>query len=145
MSDGKRDGPGRAWRGTGWQAPTGVPGPEGQPQLRLMASPHLHAQDSTARIMWTVVVTLVPVVAAATYFFGPGALLIIGASTNLTTCLREVGITISLALVCSLISSLMLIPLMSAHFLRRRQTAPSRVLAWMERRYVGLLTWTLRR
>ena len=81
MSDGERGGPGRAWRGTGWQPPTGVPGPEGEPQLRLMASPHLHAQDSTARIMWSVVLTLVPVIAAATFFFGPGALLIIGAST----------------------------------------------------------------
>jgi electron transport complex protein RnfD len=45
-----------------------------------MASPHLHAQDSTARIMWSVVITLLPVVAASTFFFGAGALLIIGAS-----------------------------------------------------------------
>jgi electron transport complex protein RnfD len=46
----------------------------------LVASPHLHAQDSTGRIMWSVVVTLLPAVGAATFFFGPGALLIIGAS-----------------------------------------------------------------
>ena len=70
--------------------------------------------------------------------------LIIGASTNLTTWLKEVGITISLALVCSLISSLMLIPLMSAHFLRRKQVRPSRSIAWLEDRYVGMLAWTLR-
>jgi electron transport complex protein RnfD len=68
------------WRGTGWVAGSSGGAPDQDPTLRLMASPHLHAQDSTARIMWTVVVTLVPVVAAATYFFGPGALLIIGAS-----------------------------------------------------------------
>jgi HAE1 family hydrophobic/amphiphilic exporter-1 len=70
--------------------------------------------------------------------------LIIGASTELTTWLKEVGITISLALVCSLVSSLMLIPLMSAHFLRRRQARPSRAVAWMEERYAGMLGWTLR-
>jgi HAE1 family hydrophobic/amphiphilic exporter-1 len=70
--------------------------------------------------------------------------LILGASTGLTTWLSEVGITISLALVCSLVSSLLLIPLMSAHFLRRRQTKPSRLLVWMENRYAGMLGWTLR-
>ncbi|HUG39571.1 MAG TPA: RnfABCDGE type electron transport complex subunit D [Longimicrobiales bacterium] len=66
-----------AWRGTGWGA---VPEWQREPGLRLVASPHLHGQDSTARIMWTVVATLVPVVLAATWFFGLGALLIIGAA-----------------------------------------------------------------
>ena len=70
-----------AWRGTGWRPGAGTRGPEEDPRLRLMASPHLHAQDSTARIMWSVVATLVPVVAAATWFFGVGALLIIGVTT----------------------------------------------------------------
>jgi HAE1 family hydrophobic/amphiphilic exporter-1 len=70
--------------------------------------------------------------------------LVLGASTNLTTWLREVGITISLALVCSLFSSLTLIPLMSAHFLRERKSEPSRAVAWLENGYVGLLGWTLR-
>ncbi len=68
------------WRGTGWERQSGVPGPE-SPDLRLMASPHLHAQDSTARIMWSVVATLIPVLGAATYFFGVGALLVVAAST----------------------------------------------------------------
>ncbi|MEJ2502428.1 MAG: RnfABCDGE type electron transport complex subunit D [Gemmatimonadota bacterium] len=68
------------WRGTGWQDRAGPQGPEDDPRLRLVASPHLHAQDSTARIMWTVVVTLLPVLGAATYFFGAGALLIVGAT-----------------------------------------------------------------
>jgi len=70
--------------------------------------------------------------------------LILGASTDLTTWLREVGITIALALTCSLISSLLLIPLMSAHFLRERRTEPSRFLRWLEDRYAGILGWTLR-
>jgi electron transport complex protein RnfD len=43
----------------------------------VTASPHLHSGDSTPRIMWNVVGSLVPVVLAATYFFGPTALLVI--------------------------------------------------------------------
>ena len=48
--------------------------------LVIAASPHLKGRDSTARIMWTVVGSLVPIVAAATWFFGPSALLVILAS-----------------------------------------------------------------
>ncbi len=70
--------------------------------------------------------------------------LIVGAKSDLTTWLKEVGIPISIALVCSLFSSLTLIPLMSAHFLRRKEVRPSRVLVWLENRYVGALAWTLR-
>lgn len=51
------------------------------PRLELAASPHLKAPDSTPRIMWTVVVTLIPVVAAATWTFGPSALLVLIAAT----------------------------------------------------------------
>ena len=68
------------WRGTGWRDRSGEAGPEEDPRLRLVASPHLHAQDSTARIMWSVVITLLPVLAAATWFFGVGALLIVAAT-----------------------------------------------------------------
>ncbi len=50
-------------------------------RLELAASPHLKAPDSTPRIMWTVVATLVPVVAAAAWTFGLGALLVIAAAT----------------------------------------------------------------
>lgn len=50
-------------------------------RLELVASPHLKGPDSTARIMWTVVATLVPVVVAAAWSFGFGALLVIGAAT----------------------------------------------------------------
>lgn len=51
-----------------------------QARLALVASPHLKAPDSTARIMWTVSVTLLPVLAAAVWSFGPSALLVVGAS-----------------------------------------------------------------
>jgi Na+-translocating ferredoxin:NAD+ oxidoreductase subunit D len=51
------------------------------PRLELTAPPHLKAPDSTLRIMWTVVATLLPIVGAAVWFFGPSALLVIGAAT----------------------------------------------------------------
>ncbi len=50
------------------------------PKLRISASPYLLGGDSTPRIMWTVVATLVPIVAASVWFFGPSALLIQGAA-----------------------------------------------------------------
>lgn len=53
-----------------------VPGPE----LIVTASPHVKRPESTPVIMWNVVGALAPIVAAATYFFGPSALLVIVAS-----------------------------------------------------------------
>lgn len=52
-----------------------------EPRLHLSASPHLKAPDSTARIMWSVVGSLVPIVAASIYFFGPSAILVVGSAT----------------------------------------------------------------
>jgi len=48
--------------------------------LDLVASPHLKAPDSTPRIMWTVVLTLIPVVAMAIWTFGPSAGFVITAA-----------------------------------------------------------------
>ncbi len=45
--------------------------------LIVSASPHLGSPDSTPTIMWSVVGSLVPVVAAAIFFFGPSAALVI--------------------------------------------------------------------
>jgi hydrophobic/amphiphilic exporter-1 (mainly G- bacteria), HAE1 family len=70
--------------------------------------------------------------------------LIVGSKSELTTWLSEVGVAISIALVCSLFSSLTLIPLMSAHLLKRRVTPPQPGLLWLEERYVRALAWTLR-
>jgi Na+-translocating ferredoxin:NAD+ oxidoreductase subunit D len=50
------------------------------PRLELTAAPYLHTPDSTARIMWTVVATLIPVVLAGAWFFGIGALLVVVAA-----------------------------------------------------------------
>lgn len=48
--------------------------------LVVTASPHLRGRDSTPRIMWNVVGSLVPVIAAAAWFFGISALLVIAAA-----------------------------------------------------------------
>ena len=50
-------------------------------RLVIAASPHLRGPASTPVIMWNVVGSLVPIVAAATYFFGPSALLVVFAAT----------------------------------------------------------------
>ena len=69
--------------------------------------------------------------------------LIIGARTGLTIWLKEIGIAITIALACSLFSSLTLIPLMSAHFLGRKRTKPVKSIAWLEEKYSQALAWTL--
>lgn len=71
--------------------------------------------------------------------------LIVGASTELTTWLEEVGVTITIALLCSLVSSLTLIPLLSVRLLRRREPARNAAVEWLEERYARVLEWTLRR
>jgi len=47
------------------------------PKLIVSASPHVKSVDSTPKIMWHVVLSLVPVVAASAWFFGISALLVI--------------------------------------------------------------------
>jgi electron transport complex protein RnfD len=49
--------------------------------LVVSASPHLAGTDSTPRIMWDVVLSLVPIVAASVWFFGPSALLVTAGAT----------------------------------------------------------------
>ena len=50
-------------------------------KLQIAASPRVHVADSTERIMWSVVISLLPAVAAGVWFFGVGALLVISAAT----------------------------------------------------------------
>jgi len=45
--------------------------------VRVTASPHLRSTESTTKIMWSVVISLLPVVASSVFFFGPGALFIL--------------------------------------------------------------------
>ena len=58
--------------------------------------------------------------------------LILGAKTDLTTWLKEIGIAITIALACSLFSSLTLIPLVSAHFLGKKKPKPINSIEWLE-------------
>jgi electron transport complex protein RnfD len=51
------------------------------PRWLVTAAPHLGSPESTPRIMWSVVASLVPICVAAIYFFGPSALLVLLAST----------------------------------------------------------------
>jgi electron transport complex protein RnfD len=50
-------------------------------RLQVAASPHVKGPDSTERIMWSVVAALAPITAAAVWYFGLSALLVIAAST----------------------------------------------------------------
>ncbi|MEZ5331645.1 MAG: efflux RND transporter permease subunit [Thermoanaerobaculia bacterium] len=70
--------------------------------------------------------------------------LLVGAKTDLATWLREIGVSITIALGCSLFTSLTLIPLMAAHVLGRRRSKPIAAVERMEERYVRILRWTLR-
>ena len=49
--------------------------------FELTASPHIKGPDSTPKIMWSVIASLAPVVAAAIGWFGPSAALVIAAAT----------------------------------------------------------------
>jgi electron transport complex protein RnfD len=49
-------------------------------RLLLTASPHLKSPDSTPKIMWNVVGSLVPIVLVAVYYFGPSAILVMAAA-----------------------------------------------------------------
>lgn len=51
------------------------------PRFLVTASPHLKGPATTPTIMWNVVGSLVPIIAAAAYFFGADALLVILAAT----------------------------------------------------------------
>lgn len=51
------------------------------PKLIVTASPHVKAADSTPKIMWHVVLSLVPVIVASAWYFGVSALLVVATST----------------------------------------------------------------
>jgi electron transport complex protein RnfD len=53
--------------------------------VKITASPHVRNADSTIKIMWSVVYSLVPVIAWSIYSFGPSAILVI--ATCVVACL----------------------------------------------------------
>jgi hydrophobic/amphiphilic exporter-1 (mainly G- bacteria), HAE1 family len=68
--------------------------------------------------------------------------LIVGAKTEITVFLAEIGISITVTLICSLVISLTLIPLVTSRFLKDHDTQDARWIKWLKRRYVGALDWT---
>ena len=48
--------------------------------VKITAAPHVRSAESTTRIMWSVVLSLLPVIGASVWFFGPSALLVLLAS-----------------------------------------------------------------
>lgn len=70
--------------------------------------------------------------------------LIVGSKSELTTWLGEVGITISLALICSLFSALTLIPMMAGRLLKGAEPVEVPSVTRLENRYSSVLAWTLR-
>ena len=45
--------------------------------VKITAAPHVRSAESTTRIMWSVVLSLLPVIGASILFFGPSALLVL--------------------------------------------------------------------
>lgn len=45
--------------------------------IEIKCSPHIHSSETTTKIMWSVVISLLPATAASIYFFGPSALMVI--------------------------------------------------------------------
>ncbi len=45
--------------------------------VKITAAPHVRSAESTTRIMWSVVLSLLPVIGASVWFFGPSALLVL--------------------------------------------------------------------
>ncbi len=70
--------------------------------------------------------------------------LIVGQKTEITVMLGEAGFTIAVSMLASLFVSLLLLPLLSVWFLRRKASREPRVVTWLEARYERALGWTLR-
>lgn len=51
--------------------------PKEQPKLVVSIGPHMHDQETTARIMWTVSVALLPATLMGVYYFGLPAIMVI--------------------------------------------------------------------
>jgi HAE1 family hydrophobic/amphiphilic exporter-1 len=70
--------------------------------------------------------------------------LVVGQKTNITIMLGEAGFTIAVALIASLVVSLLLIPLLAGWLLRSRSPVEPPSILWLEERYVRALRWTFR-
>lgn len=68
--------------------------------------------------------------------------LIVGKKTNLTTFLAEIGVAITVTIICSLFLSLTLIPLVTSRFLKDKHVEEAGWITWLRKRYVSILGWT---
>lgn len=101
----------------------------------------LDPHQATLQGAGSVVVAVIAATATSLIVFLP---LVVGANNELTTWLGEVGLTISLALGCSLLSSLTLIPLATSRLLRRPAVrTDERRFRRLEAWYGATLRWTL--
>jgi HAE1 family hydrophobic/amphiphilic exporter-1 len=82
-----------------------------------------------------VAATLTSVIVFAPIVFG-------SSSDELFVWLSSVGITISVAILFSLLISLTLIPFLTSRFLKPKKSKPSRLLANLQERYIRSLRWT---
>ncbi len=51
-------------------------------KLILSPSPHIHSGNSMSKVMWTVVIAMIPALLVSVYFFGLGALLVTAVSVS---------------------------------------------------------------
>jgi len=68
--------------------------------------------------------------------------LIVGKKTNITIFLSEIGVAITVTLMCSLVVSLTLIPLVTSRFLHDHQMEDAGWIRWIKRKYASMLRWT---
>ncbi|UCE01602.1 MAG: efflux RND transporter permease subunit [Candidatus Latescibacterota bacterium] len=68
--------------------------------------------------------------------------IVLGGGDQIVVWLREVGLTLSVTLLFSLLISLTLVPLMAARLRAPKAGEPSRVVAALQARYIRVLRWT---
>lgn len=68
--------------------------------------------------------------------------LVVGADNELSTWLKEVGITISITLACSLFVSLTIIPLLASLILMKKTRKETKFIKRLQEWYVSILRWT---
>jgi hydrophobic/amphiphilic exporter-1 (mainly G- bacteria), HAE1 family len=68
--------------------------------------------------------------------------LIVGKKTNITTFLAEIGVSITVTLLCSLLVSLTLIPLVTSRFLKDHRVEDTGWIHYLKTKYSSILSWT---
>ncbi len=70
--------------------------------------------------------------------------LVVGAKSELSTWLKEVGVTISITLACSLFVSLTIIPLLASKILSRKAKKETKFIKSLQDVYIRVLRWTMK-